>query len=75
MRRHETSSYVPPSQLEMVAARPPFSFRKQSVSDAYYGKTRSPQLQAVEGPKVLCLKTGRTFVQSNLDNVFWCLRR
>jgi hypothetical protein len=40
---------------------------KQSVSDASYGKTQPPQLQAVEGHKVLCIKTGRTFIQSNLD--------
>jgi hypothetical protein len=43
---------------------------KRSFSDAYPGKTHPPQLQAVEGHKVLCLKKGRTFIQSNLDNVF-----
>jgi hypothetical protein len=43
---------------------------KQSVSNAYSGKTRPPQLQAVEGHNVLCLKTGRTIIQSNLDDVF-----
>ncbi len=43
---------------------------KRSVSDAYYGKTHPPQLQAVEGHNVLCIKTGRTFIQSNLDDVF-----
>jgi hypothetical protein len=43
---------------------------KRSVSDAYYGKTRPPQLQAVEGHNVLCLKTGKTVFQSNLDDVF-----
>ena len=43
---------------------------KRSVSDAYYGKTQPPQLQAVEGHNVLCIKTGRTFIQSNLDDVF-----
>lgn len=42
---------------------------KQSVSDAYYGKTRPPQLQAVEGHNVLCLKKGKTFIQSNLEDV------
>ena len=46
---------------------PPY---KRSVSDAYPGKTHPPQLQAVEGHNVLCLKTGRTFIQSNLDDVF-----
>jgi len=43
---------------------------KQSVSDAYAGKIQPPQLQAVKGHKVLCLKTGRTFIQSNLGDVF-----
>ena len=43
---------------------------KRSVSDAYPGKTHPPQLQAVEGHNVLCLKTGRTIIQSNLDDVF-----
>jgi hypothetical protein len=43
---------------------------KQSVSDVYYGKQRPPQLQAVEGHKVLCLKKGKTFIQTNLDAVF-----
>jgi len=43
---------------------------KQSISDAYPGKTHPPQLQAVEGHNVLCLKTGRTFIQSNLDDMF-----
>ena len=46
---------------------PPY---KRSVSDAYPGKTHPAQLQAVEGHNVLCLKTGRTFIQSNLDDVF-----
>jgi hypothetical protein len=44
--------------------------KKPSVSDAYYGKTWPPQLQAVEGHDVLCLKTGKTVFQSNLDDVF-----
>jgi hypothetical protein len=43
---------------------------KQSVSDAYYGKTQPPQLLAVERHNVLCLKTGKTVIQSNLDDVF-----
>jgi hypothetical protein len=43
---------------------------KRSISDAYSGKTQPPQLQAVERHKVLCLKTGRTFIQSNLDDVY-----
>jgi len=43
---------------------------KQSINDAYYEKTRPAQLQAIEGHKVLCLKTGKIFVQSNLDEVF-----
>lgn len=43
---------------------------KESIHDAYYGKTQPPQLQAIGGHKVLCLKTGRTFIQSNLDGVF-----
>jgi hypothetical protein len=43
---------------------------KRSISDAYSGKTQPPQLQAVEGHNVLCLKTGKTFIQSNLDNVY-----
>ncbi len=43
---------------------------KQSISDAYSGKTHPPQLQAVEDHNVLCFKTGRTIIQSNLDDVF-----
>jgi hypothetical protein len=43
---------------------------KQSISGAYPGKTHPPQLQAVEAHNVLCLKTGRTIIQSNLDDVF-----
>ena len=43
---------------------------KRSISGAYSGKTQPPQLRAVEGHKVLCLKTGRTFIQSNLDDVY-----
>ena len=43
---------------------------KRSISNAYSGKTQPPQLQPVKGHKVLCLKTGRTFVQSNLDDVY-----
>jgi hypothetical protein len=43
---------------------------KRSVSDAYPDKTHPPQLQAVEAHNVLCLKTGRTIIQSNLDDVF-----
>jgi len=43
---------------------------KRSVSDAYPDKTHPPQLQAVERHNVLCLKTGRTIIQSNLDDVF-----
>jgi hypothetical protein len=36
---------------------------KQNVSDAYYGK-------AVEAHNVLCLKKGKTFIQTNPDAVF-----
>ena len=43
---------------------------KQCVRDAYYDKPQPPQLQAIEGHKVLCLKTGKTFAQSNPDEVF-----
>jgi hypothetical protein len=43
---------------------------KQSVSDAYYGKPRPPQLQALDGHNVLCLKKGKTFIQTDLDAVF-----
>ncbi len=43
---------------------------KQSVSEAYQVKTQPPQLQAVEGHKVLCLKTGKTFTQTNPQDVF-----
>ena len=43
---------------------------KESIYDAYYDKAHPPQLQAVEGHKVLCLKTGKMFIQSNLDEVF-----
>jgi hypothetical protein len=43
---------------------------KQSISEIYRGKTRPPQLQAVDGHKVLCLKTGRMFVQESHDQVF-----
>ena len=43
---------------------------KQSVSEGYRDKAQPPQLQAVEGHKVLCLKTGKTFSQSNPGEVF-----
>lgn len=43
---------------------------KQSVGDAYHGKAQPPQLQAVAGHKVLCLKTGKTFSQSEPKDVF-----
>ena len=43
---------------------------KESIHDAYYDKIRPAQLQAIIGHKVLCLKTGKMFVQSNLDEVF-----
>jgi hypothetical protein len=43
---------------------------KQSVSDAYYDRTRPPQLQAIEGHNALCLKKGKIFIQRNLDAVF-----
>ena len=43
---------------------------RQSISDAYVGKAHPPQLQAVVGHKVLCLKTGKTFAQSNPEDVF-----
>jgi hypothetical protein len=45
---------------------------KRSVSDAYYGKTQPPQLQAVEGHKVLCIKREeRSFSQTSMT--YWCL--
>lgn len=43
---------------------------KQSITETYRGKTRPPQLQAIDGHKTLCLKTGRMFVQENLDHIF-----
>jgi hypothetical protein len=43
---------------------------KESIHDAYFGKTQPPQLQAVKGHKVLCLRTGKMFIQSNLGEVF-----
>jgi hypothetical protein len=43
---------------------------RESVNDAYLGKTHPPQLQAVAGRKVLCLKNGKTFSQSNPRDVF-----
>ena len=43
---------------------------KQSISDAYHSKAHPPQLQAVESHKVLCLKTGKMFAQSNPQDVF-----
>jgi hypothetical protein len=43
---------------------------RQSVKEAYSGKIQPPQLQAVEQHKVLCLKTGVTFTQTNPENVF-----
>jgi hypothetical protein len=43
---------------------------KQSVTEAYHERVQPPQLQAIAGHKVLCLKTGKTFTQSNIDEVF-----
>jgi hypothetical protein len=43
---------------------------KQSLGDAYQGKSRPPQIQALHGHKTLCLKTGKSFVQGDDDRVF-----
>jgi hypothetical protein len=43
---------------------------KQSIAETYPGATRPPQLQAIDGHKTLCLKTGRMFIQENLDHIF-----
>jgi hypothetical protein len=43
---------------------------RQSIRDAFPGRIRPPQLQAIEGHKTLCLKTGRMFIQENHDQIF-----
>ena len=43
---------------------------KQSIAETYPGKSRPPQLQAIDGHKTLCLKTGRMFVQEHHDQIF-----
>jgi hypothetical protein len=43
---------------------------KQSIGDTYQGKSRPPQIQALDGHKTLCLKTGNLFVQEDDDRVF-----
>jgi hypothetical protein len=43
---------------------------KQSIAATFPGTTRPPQLQAIDGHKTLCLKTGRMFVQKNHDHIF-----
>ncbi|HXG50921.1 MAG TPA: hypothetical protein VNN77_05860 [candidate division Zixibacteria bacterium] len=44
--------------------------QKQSVEIAYQGKSRPPQLAAVERHKALCLRTGRTFIPASNDQIF-----
>jgi len=43
---------------------------KQSIGHTYQGKSRPPQIQALDGHKTLCLKTGNLFVQEDDDRVF-----
>ena len=43
---------------------------KQSIGETFRGKTRPPQLQAIEGHKTLCLKTGRMFIQQDHNQIF-----
>jgi hypothetical protein len=43
---------------------------KQSIGVTYQGKSRPPQILALEGHKTLCLKTGRLFVQEDDKQVF-----
>ena len=43
---------------------------KQSIAETYPGKNRPPQLQAIDGHKTLCLKTGRMFIQEHNDQIF-----
>jgi len=43
---------------------------KQNISDTYQGTSLPPQVQAIEGHKTLCLKTGKQFIQEDSRQVF-----
>ncbi|HXG51343.1 MAG TPA: hypothetical protein VNN77_08075 [candidate division Zixibacteria bacterium] len=43
---------------------------RQSIARAFEGKSLPPQVAAVEHHKILCLKTGKTFVQHSPEQIF-----
>ena len=45
-------------------------FDDQSIEEIYERNLLPPQLQAIEGHKVLCLKTGKRFIQNDLKKIF-----
>ena len=47
----------------------------RSIEENYYKSHLPPQLQAIQGHKSLCLKTGKRFVQSDLSKIFLKTRR
>jgi hypothetical protein len=44
--------------------------RKQSIAESFPGRSMPPQVMALKGHKALCLRTGRTFLLENDDQVF-----
>jgi hypothetical protein len=43
---------------------------KQSIGDAFQGKSLPPQVLAIAGHKTLCLRTGKMFAAENKDQIF-----
>jgi hypothetical protein len=47
--------------------------RKQSIAEFFPGRSTPPQVMAIRGHKVFCLKTGRSFTLENDDQIFLAL--
>jgi hypothetical protein len=45
-------------------------FDDQSIEQIYEKNFLPPQLQAIEGHQTLCLKTGKRFIQNDLNKIF-----
>jgi hypothetical protein len=43
---------------------------RRSIGDIYEGKSRPPQILAIEGHKCLCVRTGKQFIQKDDKQLF-----
>ncbi|HEU4346124.1 MAG TPA: hypothetical protein VFU31_31625 [Candidatus Binatia bacterium] len=42
----------------------------QSIGETFKGQSLPPQILAIEGRKTLCLKSGKLFIQDDINQIF-----